>query len=247
MSDGAAPSGSGSSLVIYGSTGRRLQFSKQDLKMPDHVGKLPEAAFYEKQWEAVSGFWFNRVLRESALQQLEVADIIGLIEKDIEKRWQTRRAQSAMYKKKKRLLAAAGGPAGVPSSSILLTNVCALDEYKGGGTVESRPALLAAIAGRVEAVAADVVTAAEVMVDTSGAAPGEAPAKRQRTEGDNPEASKAEEQDEVDRETAVAPPFDDRVAVVCTLSSKDKAAQAIASLHGSVFDGRKVICRFWGA
>lgn len=244
----APPAEAGGSLVIWGSTGRRLQFSKQDLTMPAHIKALPNAAFYEKQWGAVSGFWFNRVLKETALQHMQVADIVRLIEKDIEKRWQARRAEQAIYKKKKRLLAStAESPVGAPSESILLTNVCSFTEYETDGTAESRRELLAAITGRVEEVTADTVSDVRVLVDAGGDGGGrqeedDSPAAKQKVRTESTATPEAEAVEK--REPSH---FDDRVAVVCRLSSKDKAASAIAHLHGSVFDGRTVVCRFWTA
>ncbi|KAL7703189.1 hypothetical protein N2W54_000554 [Lotmaria passim] len=236
----------GNALVVWGSTGRRLQFSMQDLKMPESLRDDPHYHFYEKQWDQVAGFWFNRVLKESSLQHLDVGQIVELIRTDIAKRWERRRQEQSIHKKRKRLLQGHGA-AGSPSNSILLTNVVALDDYKVATEVEKK-ALAQAVVERVEQVARDTVSSSNVLVDdttpNADASEREPVSKKSRLE-----SGKAGE----DLATAAAADadsdavFDDRVAVVCTLTSKEKAALAIAHLHHSKFDGRRVLCRFWEA
>jgi hypothetical protein len=234
-------------LVVWGSTGRRLQFSMQDLKMPESLRGDPHFHFYSKQWDAVAGYWFNRVLKESPLQHLEVERIVELIQQDIAKRWERRRQEQSLHKKRKRLLKG-NTPAGSPSRSVLLTNVVGLDEYTAS-TAEEKDELMKAVVTRVEGVAKDTVSACNVLVDdtappvTEGT--GEPAAKRTCTEegGHDVAANTATAADAA--ETLGQPTFDDRVAVVCALSSKEKAALVIAQLHGSRFDGRSVLCRFW--
>lgn len=225
----------GNALVVWGSTGRRLQFSVQDLKMPEHLRSDPHFHFYEKQWDAVASFWFNRVLKEAPLQHLPVEDIVERIRDDIAKRWERRRTEQNIHKKRKRLLQG-GTPAGTPAPAVLLTNVIALDAYEAASPAAQRE-LAAAVVERVAAVAKDPVTAWHVLVDD--AAEEAPPTKAARAEQAKVEETRAG--------PSSAGPFDDRVAVVCTLSSSEKAATAVAHLHGSTFDGRRVLCRFWQA
>lgn len=225
----------GNSLVVWGSTGRRLQFSMQDLKMPASLHDNPHFHFYEKQWDAVASFWFNRVLKESALQHLSVEAIVELIREDISKRWERRRQEQSIYKKRKRLLQRSG-PAGSPSAWVLLTNVTTLEGYHAATEMEQRD-LVTALVGRVEDVAKDKVESWRVLVDDASEQP---PTKSARVEGT---ATTSAENSGNDGDAAGD--FDDRVAVVLKLSSKEKAATTIAHLHGSRFDDRRVLCRFW--
>ncbi|KPA73120.1 hypothetical protein ABB37_10101 [Leptomonas pyrrhocoris] len=234
----------GSALVVWGSTGRRLQFSRQDLRMPADLRDSPHFHFYEKQWDAVAGFWFNRVLKESSLQHLTVDRIVELIREDIAKRWEKRRREQSLHKKCTRLLQG-NGPAGAPVHTILLTNVVALDSY-AASTEDEKKELLRAVVERVEFVSKDTVSSWKVLVDDAAARAeaseeGAPLLKKSRSEGDNGEMSA-----EAPANGAPAAVFDDRVAVICALSSKAKAALAIAHLHGSKLDGRAVLCRFWG-
>ncbi|KAG5481462.1 hypothetical protein LSCM1_05471 [Leishmania martiniquensis] len=223
------------SLVVWGSTGRRLQFSIQDLRMPENLRDQPHFHFYEKQWGAVASFWFNRVLKESSLQHLTVEHIVELIREDISKRWERRRKEQSIHKKRKRLLHD-GGPAGTPSAFVLLTNVTTLEDYNAASEMEQRD-LVAALVERVEAVSKDKVKSWEVLVDDE---PEQLSAKAVRVEGIRSTSGK-----QPDSVTDASADFDDRVAVVLNLSSKEKAATAIAHLHGSKFDNRRVLCRFW--
>lgn len=191
---------------------------------------LPNHQFYEKQWETVAGFWFNRVLKERPLQHLAVADIVDFIQKDIEKRWQAKRAEQALYKRKKRLLAERG-PAGPPSTSIVLTNVCDLATYEVMSDAD-KSAILKSVVQRTEELSKSKVHQIEVLKDEGPISSSETSTKRARVE-----ASPSDE--------PTPPPFDDRLAFVLTLDSKEKAALSIAQLHGSRFDGRSLVCMFW--
>lgn len=237
----------GNALVVWGSTGRRLQFSMQDLKMPESLRSDPHYHFYEKQWDAVASFWFNRVLKESTLQHLEVDRIVELIQQDIAKRWTKRRQEQSLHKKRKRLLQG-NGPAGAPSNALLLTNVVPLEIYAASSD-EEKKGLVQAVVHRVEAVAKESVTSLDVLVDNAPLTPAttaEEPAakklKSEDAEGKEPVDREGEAPTAAKADNAV---FDDRVAIICTLSSKEKAALTIAHLHGSRFDGRSVLCRFW--
>ncbi|KPI83288.1 hypothetical protein ABL78_7685 [Leptomonas seymouri] len=230
-------------LVVWGSTGCRLQFSLQDLKMPDSLLEDPHFHFYEKQWDAVAGFWFHRVLKDSSLQHLEVDRIVELIRADIAKRWETRRQEQSLHKKRKRLLQGKGR-AGTPSNTILLTNMVTLDTF-AGLTENEKKELLRAVVERIEDASKDMVSSWDVLVDDAAepaeaSLGGEPDIKRSKDEQRNGGSSS-----ETPIKKVPDPAFDDRVAVICTLSSKEKAALAIAHLHGSQCDGRAVLCRFW--
>ncbi|KAG5481781.1 hypothetical protein LSCM4_06856 [Leishmania orientalis] len=223
------------SLVVWGSTGRRLQFSMQDLRMPESLKDHPHFHFFEKQWDAVASFWFNRVLKESALQHLPVEKIVDLIREDISKRWERRRKEQSISKKRKRLLQDSGA-AGTPSASVLLTNVTTLEDHNAASEGEQRD-WVAVLIERVEGVSKDKVQSWRVLVDDEAE---QQPAKAPRAECTD--STPGEQPDSV---TEAAADFDDRVAVVLTLSNKEKAATAIAHLHGSKLDSRRVVCRFW--
>lgn len=237
--------------------------------MPEHVKQLPNAHFYEKQWEAVRGFWFHRVLKEAALQHMTVDDIVKLIADDIGKRWQQRKAEQALYKKRKRLLRGEG-PAGVPGPGVLLTNIVAFNAFSDAD-MEEKKAIVAAVVARIEGVAKETAVSVEVLVDSTEAGEGasdESQGGESQRKTARRENSAREPVEGTTGSAAVpraAPPplaeepqpkstsdedpgqFDDRVAVVCVLSSAEKAATVIATLHGSKFDGRPVLCRFWTA
>ncbi|KAG5508130.1 hypothetical protein JKF63_05382 [Porcisia hertigi] len=225
----------GNALVVWGSTGRRLQFSIQDLKMPESLREAPNFHFYEKQWNTVASFWFNRVLKASALQSLSVEDIVNLIREDIEKRWDRRRQEQNIYKKRKRLLHS-GGPAGDPSESVLLTNVTSFADYNAASESEQQN-LVAALVERVQDCAKDKVSSWRVLLDDT-AEPRLAKAARVEADPTTPGEHPSHAPD-------ATPDFDDRVAVILSLSNKEKAATVIAHLHGSKFDNRRVLCRFW--
>ncbi|KEG11925.1 hypothetical protein DQ04_02141030 [Trypanosoma grayi] len=243
--EGAASSSSPSALVIWGSTGRRLQFTRQDLQMPDTVKARPNHHFFEKQWDAVAGFWMNRVLKEAALQHMSVSDVVQCIVHDIDKRWEQRKREKALYKRRKRLLDPSGTTAaGVPSQHVLLTNILSLDAYREHVAADTLEELVAAVLAKVEEVAREKVVHHTLLVDDeentdiskdkenkgnddSDKGMAEEPAKKRKLEGSG-EAT-----------------FDDHVALVCTFTSQEKAASVVAELHGSTFDSRAVLCRFY--
>ncbi|KAK7198952.1 hypothetical protein NESM_000862600 [Novymonas esmeraldas] len=228
----------GDALVVWGSTGRRLQFSIQDLKMPDDLRTDPHFHFYERQWDSVANFWFTRVLKEAALQHLAVEEIVTRIRDDIAKRWERRRQEQGIHKKRKRLLQG-NSPAGAPTASVLVTNVMPLAVYCAATEAEQRD-LVTAVVERVEAVAKDTVASWRLLVDDAAEEP---PAKTVRGDGATAAAAQPSPREGVDGPTAEAN-FDDRVALVLTLSSAERAATAIVHLHGSRLDGRQVLCRF---
>ncbi|XQJ26187.1 hypothetical protein NXY56_002143 [Leishmania guyanensis] len=222
-------------LVIWGSTGRRLQFSMQDLRMPESLRDNPHFHFYERQWGTVASFWFNRILKESSLQHLAVEDIVGLIQEDISKRWKRRRDEQSIYKKRKRLLQGSGS-AGAPSSSVLLTNFATLSGYQSAAVAEQRD-LVTAVVERVECITKERVQSWRVLVDDAS--------EQQFSKAARVESTAATPEEQANSSAEVTSDFDDRVAVALELSSKEKAATAIAHLHGSRFDGRRVLCQFW--
>ncbi|GET87539.1 hypothetical protein, conserved [Leishmania tarentolae] len=224
------------SLVVWGSTGRRLQFSTQDLKMPERLRDHPHIHFYEKQWESVASFWFNRVLKETALQHLSVEAIVELIYEDISKRWERRRQEQNIYKKRKRLLQGTG-TAGKPSECVLVTNLTTLKGYLASTEMDQK-GLITEVVKRIEDVAKTKVESWHVLIDD--ASEEERSAKSARVEGVTDASG-----EHPDNAADASGDFDDGVAVVLRLSSKEKAATTIAHLHGSRFDGRRVLCRFW--
>lgn len=224
---------SGSALVVYGSTGRRVQLSKQDLSLPDSVRGRNNFGFFEKQWEAVAAFWFNRVLKDTSLQHKTREEVVELIVEDIEKRWQKRKADSLLHKKRRRLLAK-DGPAGVPSAQLLLTNMCSLSQYESY-TEEEREEFLKAILDRVQACANSKVSSFQVLCDSSP------PESERRIEGGEQSSPAPTEEGGNDSSET----FDDRVAFTCEVESEAAAATAIARLHGAKLNGRPLLCRFW--
>ncbi|CCW70822.1 unnamed protein product [Phytomonas sp. Hart1] len=228
MSDNISPS---SALVIWSSAGRRLQFSRKDLSMPKHIQTFPNYDFFRKQWDKVSGFWFNRVLKEASLQRIQVSDIVALIEKDIAHRWEQRKMEKTLYKKKRRLLSE-NGPAGRPSTHILITNICSLPSFSSSSD-DDKHELVKNILKQVETACKGVVQDVKVLIDDDGS-----------SKIDNYTKKKAAIEEEGNREP-VTKEFDDHVAVVCTLESKEKAALVVATLHGARFDGHTVVCCFY--
>lgn len=231
-------------LVVWGSTGRRVQFSLLDLKMPEHIKSYPNHRFYEQQWDSVSKFWYTRILKESALQNLTVSDIIQRVEGDIAKRWKRRRSEQATYKKSKRLLTG-NHPAGSPSTGVLVTNVVGWSDYDRYEENDKKE-LMQAIVERVEDVTKSKAVSAHILVDeddenarTRGCSADPIVPHMLPKRGVESSASHGSD-DKAELELR----FDDRVAVVCVLSSIQLAARAIAHIHRSKFDGRIVICRF---
>lgn len=211
--------------------------------MPAHLKDLAHYHFYEKQWDSVANFWMNRVLKETPLQHLTVEDVIDLIEKDIEKRWKARRSGQSLYKKRKRLLGP-DEPAGTPSCCVLLTNVIKLSDYEQSSE-EDKKEFLTSIVTYVEAKAKETSSNIRVLlssddVGNSREGSGSDTKKSKMENTTNPEEAAATQ------EKVASDPseFDDHVAVVCTFSSKEKAATVIAQVHKSAFNGRIVVCRF---
>ncbi|RNF04156.1 hypothetical protein TraAM80_05308 [Trypanosoma rangeli] len=251
-----------SALVIWGSTGKRLQFTRQDLQMPESVKERPNYHFFEKQWDSVAGFWMNRVLKEVALQHLTVENIVKFIVSDIERRWEQRKKEKALYKKIKRLLEYGNmNAAGAPSPHVLITNVVSLDSYRrllAEGTLQE---LVAAVLEKVEEVAKEKVAHHTILVDDegdtntngnddiSGTDAEKVREKKKEPRGDadvedgGKNQAKARKRPRPEQCTDVS--FDDHVAFVCTLSSEAKAARVVSELHGSMFDSRAVLCRFY--
>lgn len=225
--------GGPTALVLYGSAGRRVQITVQDLTMPEHLETKSNAAFIRKQWNSVASFWYNRVLKEKGLQNKSKEDILQIIESDIDKRWKKRKMESTLHKKRRRLLADEG-PAGSPSQSILLTNVCDLNEYKKLSDSDKNE-LLGAIMKKIQSFASSSVTNAEIMIDETPS-----PQKiKKESDGSSVEACSTEK-------ASVSTSFDDRVAFTCRFENNVEAANAIIHLHGAVFNGRPLLCRFWG-
>ncbi|KAG8346772.1 hypothetical protein ERJ75_000054200 [Trypanosoma vivax] len=242
-----------STLVIWGSTGKRVQFTRQDLRMPEDLKERQNYHFFEKQWDAVAGFWMNRVLKEPVLQYATVSEIIECIVNDIERRWDQRKREKALYKKRKRLLDPRGTAAhGVPSPHVLLTNFVSLSEYRRLSAAGELPDLITAVTKKVEEVAKVKVLQHQLLVDegndvgneSSGVGDAEVPEKRRRLE-DGAEDEATSQKEEAKEQPTSEPSFDDHVALVCTLPNVEKAATAVAELHGSVFDSRAVMCRFY--
>lgn len=220
-----------SALVIYGNTGRAIQITLQDLQMPDHIKEKTNSSFFKKQWNAVAAFWYNRVLKEYSLQQKSIDDIVQLIENDIDKRWAKRKLESTLRKKRARLLSS--GSAGTPSSRILLTNVCALDDYNKMNEEERRE-LESVLVEKIQSVTSSQVFAAEVLIDTDNLITTEPDEKRKKKEVVDEIVTLSTEYE-----------FDDRIAFVFSLETKELAARAIVQLHGAQLNQRRVLCRFW--
>ncbi|EPY30850.1 hypothetical protein STCU_03853 [Strigomonas culicis] len=207
--------------------------------MPEYLKERANYHFYEKQWESVASFWMNRVLKEIPLQHLAVEDVINLIEEDIEKRWKAKRSDQSLYKKRKRLLGS-DEPAGHPSRCVLLTNVIKLSDYVQSSEADKKE-FLSSIVDYVEAKAKETSTDIRVLLSSDADMDNnEASEKRKRidtTGSDGVTRARGGGASDTNE-------FDDHLAVVCTLSSKEKAATVIAQVHKSVFNGRTVVCRF---
>ncbi|RNF21429.1 uncharacterized protein Tco025E_03479 [Trypanosoma conorhini] len=247
-----------SALVIWGSTGKRLQFTRQELQIPESVKGRPNHHFFEKQWDAVAGFWMNRVLKEVPLQHLAVEDIVRFIVSDIEKRWEQRKREKALYKKRKRLLESGNlNAAGAPSPHVLITNVVSLEAYRQLLAEGALQGLVTAVLEKVEEIAKEKVAQHTILVDDedgSRDARGDNAGKVQEKEkdaqgdgggGDGAGEDQARSKKRPRLEQGADVPFDDHVAFVCTFSSEAKAARVVSELHGSKFDSRAVLCRFY--
>lgn len=238
-----------SALVIWGNTGKRVQFTRQDLQMPESVKGRPNCRFFERQWDALAGFWMNRVLKETALQHMTVSDIVQCIVAEIEKRWEQRRREKALYKKRKRLLDPNNlTAAGAPSPHVLITNIVSFEAYKQLCATDALEELVAAVLGKVEEIAKEKVVQYRILVDDADD-DGKADDGSNDKGPDNKDV-KGDGDEELKRkkrklEEGTEACFDDRVAIVCTLSSEVRAASVVAELHGSAFDARGVLCRFY--
>eukprot|EP00796_Vickermania_ingenoplastis_P011246 gene11246-7814_t len=214
-------------LVIYGNTGRRVQITVRDLQMPEHVQLKKNAAFFAKQWDAVASFWYNRLLKESKLQKETKENLISLIEEDIERRWAKKKRESAINKKKKRIMVS-DGPAGTPSSSILLTNVCPLEEFENMQDHE-REELLTTLRSKIKTIIASEIIHSEVLIDNPQCP--DSQRLKKETESKSPsESSESKEK-----------AFDDRIAFTFELENASAAATAIAHLHGTQLNQRSLI------
>lgn len=214
---------SSDALVIYGSTGRRVQITPEDLQMPEHIKQYSNAPFFAKQWPAVSSFWYNRILKETSLQKKTKKDILMLIEEDIKKRWSRKKSSSAIHKRQKRLLSSSGG-AGTPSDTVCVSNFCAISEYKTM-TEEEKENLRQIIHRKVHTLVPDALEGKIVVVDELT----HPPLKKVKT-------------DEVELSQGSLGPS---ALYLCQLKTKELAAKVIAHLHGSEVNNFTVVCRFW--
>lgn len=222
---------SSNALVVHGNTGRAVQITIQDLQMPDRLNEKRNASFFAKQWSTVANFWYNRVLKESSLQQKSVSEIVQLIEKDIENRWEKRKLASTLRKKRQRILSS--GSAGTPSNCILLTNVCPLDEYNNMNEEEKKK-LKDILLEKIESITSSHVPEGEVVIDFEDSMSSKAHEKRIKTEtGESTHNSSLNNE------------FDDRIAFVFSVQNQELAADAIAQLHGARLNQRRILCRFW--
>lgn len=201
----------------------------QDLEMPERITQKTNAAFFEKQWNAVASFWYNRVLKEKNLQSKTVAEILQLIEEDIDNRWNRRKMESSLHKKRKRLLEGRTN-AGKPSTTILVTNICSYSSYMGMSQDE-KDELHKAIQGKIESFAVKVADP-QFVVDTD-------------FESQNNKQLKVERHSNTELKDDNTNVFDDRVAFICKVDSTEAAANVIARLHGAHLNERTVLCRFW--
>lgn len=220
-------------LVIYGSSGRTVQISLQDLKMPDHVKKRKNSSFFEKQWSTVAAFWYNRVQKEFLLQQKSISDIVQLIENDIERRWEKRKLESTLHKRSRRLLSKES--AGPPTKSILLTNVCSFSEYSDMSE-ELKKKLTTILQEKVQALASCDVLETKIFIDPTNSISTEPHEKKKKSDTEEIIDSFAPENE-----------FDDSIAFVFSVKSKELAAKAIVQLHGERINDRHVLCRFWNS
>lgn len=86
-------------LVVFGSTGRTLLFSPEELVMPERFADRPWCV---KQWEAMRPIWMRRVLSERRLQQLGVGEIIDEMATTLDRRWQQRKDAKKAHNKQRR-------------------------------------------------------------------------------------------------------------------------------------------------
>ncbi|ORC87844.1 uncharacterized protein TM35_000202530 [Trypanosoma theileri] len=243
--EAAASSSSSSALVIWGSTGKRLQFTRQELQMPESVKSKSNYHFFEKQWDTVAGFWMNRVLKEASLQHMTVENIVQCIVNDIERRWEQRKKEKTLYKKKKRLLDRQNiTAAGMPSPHVLLTNFVSLNTYRELIATDKFQELVLSVIEKVEELAKEKVIRHTILVDDSEGNNND----NHNNNGNNSQVGTEKNEDQNKKrklEEGSELTFDDHVAIVCTLSSEVRAASVVAELHGSKFDSRVVMCRFY--
>ncbi|KAH9599335.1 hypothetical protein LSM04_006348 [Trypanosoma melophagium] len=240
----AASSSSSSALVIWGSTGKRLQFTRQELQMPESVKSKSNYHFFEKQWDTVVGFWMNRVLKEAALQHMTVDDIVQCIVNDIERRWEQRKKEKTLYKKRKRLLDRDNiTAAGMPSPHVLITNFVSLNTYRELVSKDKLQELLLSVIEKVEEVAKEKIIHHAILLDDSEENNDNHNNDSNTSQGETDKGEEPNKKQKLEEGSQLI--FDDHVAIVCTLSSEVKAASVVAELHGSKFDSRVVMCRFY--
>jgi hypothetical protein len=122
------------SLVVFGSGGRHISFTKSDLKLPSHlVEQHGDAAahFVTKQWPTMCTFWMNRVLKDSKLHHLSVDDVIQRILDEALSRFHKKKEEQQLHKKRKRLLenTEEDKGAGIPQRNVLIVNFVDLKTY----------------------------------------------------------------------------------------------------------------------
>lgn len=239
-----------SSLVVFGSTGRHISFTKQDLVMPplDHFKTTygEAAAHYaEKQWPSLATFWMTRVLKDSKLHSLTAADVVVKMEADVMHRFRARKEEQHLHKKRKRLLENTDPEkgAGVPSPSVLITNFIDLKTYQsdaayGDTTIEML------IAECKDLASAKRYVKHELLIDAEGQLPQQPEVTAASVPSDDSEPLMSRgAKTEAASDAAVV--FDDRVALLVTFDSDVSAATVVAKLHGRLLEGRRVLCRFF--
>lgn len=228
-----APTGDGNALVVYGSTGRRVFFTKDDLVMPESMKLRAEGSpWFAKQWDSVAQFWIHRILNESKLQHLTIPEVVARIAETVTKRWEHRKSEKKVHKKQKRLLEQAAtmdNPAmGLPSRFVLVTNFCTLEEYHDP---TKREDILCSILDRI-GKHGQPVQMRQLVDDTP---------LTQKEDAAEPDAKKQRVEQS---QQPSAPEFDDRVALLYEFASENEAAKVIAKLHGQSSAGRQMMCKF---
>lgn len=87
------------SLVVYGSTGRQVMLTAEDLTLPEEFKGTP---WLEKQWDALRAIWITRVLHEAKLQKMTAPEIVQHMTDQLRTRWQQRKAEKQKYHAKVR-------------------------------------------------------------------------------------------------------------------------------------------------
>ena len=220
MSDEAnkeASSGCGA-LVAWGSTGRRLLFSPDDLSFPVSLSAHENAPWLRKQWAATKQYWIHRVSNESKLQSLSLPELLEKMEQSVLSRLETKKKASKWNKKKKRISKAAveHGCVGGANNVVKLTNFIALDQFRD--EEDGGEELMKTLVERMFTYG--TISSVKLLID------------------EQPSSSAKVRRTEAVESTVVE---DQRVSLLISFQD-ESAAIAATRINGVEFDERKLIC-----